>query len=426
MSPTLAVHARCRQWIEEGSFSELKDYFPQLLQHTIRKGKEQQQQLHEVDLQLQRRRQQLGPQQYQQLYPMWSQTIETNQVIVQKEICDWSYVATKLEFIYEDETIRNNSELVLESLHKWSELEEDLQRLRDELEQDLAAEEQQQQQEEQQRQQTEVRPPASVAVWKLLLLLLAVSGAVVAVCMAVQSARPGPGSPVVPAAVLPVVPVAAPPAVPVASKMEAQQVDIMVHELREQLRELREQLSEQRHESREQLRESREQLRELREELHESRKEARESREQLHESREQLSESRQHLQEARMYILQLQSGLSTAAAVPTAVQTTAPPVESVLSPLVAPVVGHPVVQGTVQGSCTAAARDTSAAAAADDGGSNMPSGRPDLLDSSDRPPIHRQQLRSRQQDVGPLGARGRPQPEARRAARPPALPPEFE
>ena len=82
-------------------------------------------------------------------------------------------------------------------------------------------------------------------MWMLLFLMLAVVGAVVAVLIAVQSARPGPGSPLV-----------AHPAMSVASKMKAQQVDTLVHELQEQLRE------------------SREQLREWREQLHEAQEQA--------------------------------------------------------------------------------------------------------------------------------------------------------
>merc|ERR1712082_585149 len=192
----------------------------------------------------------------------------------------------------------------------------------------------------------------------------------------------------------------------------------MVHELREQLHKSREQLSEQRRESREQLSE---QLRESREQL-------RESREQLHEAREQARMERKLL---------MMAVVGAVVAVLVAVRSAGPGPMSPGAPAAVPPIVEPeaalslapAAVPTIETSAAlpvAPAVTTSDDRAVDDGGSNMLSGLPDLLDSGDRPPIHRQQLRGRQQEIGPLRARGRPQPEARRAARQPALPPELE
>ena len=356
MSPTLAEHARCRQWIEEGSVSELRDYFPQFLQHHRRKIEKLQQQLQPLD-----------PQLLQQLDALLF------------------FCCTECRSKIGDSpgTSRansNNNYSVMVVPHYQMIQIQRMQYQR----------EQRQQQEEQQR-QAEVRSPVSpvspmfagesaelveVVIWpaespreapriapriapraaprKRQDSTSSTSIARKAVGL-VEASVEIPAAVVSPSIVEKVDPVPVQPA--------AQQVDILLLELREQLRE-----------SREEARESREQLCE--------------AREQLCEAREQLCESRQHLQEARMLILHLQSGTSTAAA-------------------------------------AAAALSAAAAAAADDGGSNAPSGLPDLLGGGDRPPIRRQRLKGRQQEICPLGARGRPPPEARRAARPPAKPPEL-
>ena len=106
--------------------------------------------------------------------------------------------------------------------------------------------------------------------------------------------------------------------------------------------------------------------------------------------------------------------LVAAVAVPAAASAAAPPDAPTAVLPVEPAATLPVVPAV----------STSDDRVVDVGGSNWFSGLPDLLCSGDRPPIRRQQLKGRQQEIGPLGARGRPQPEARRAARPPALPPE--
>ena len=135
-----------------------------------------------MDLQLQRLQQPLGLQQYQQRYQELLQTIETLQVTIQTWECpSWAW---SVESITDQECI-NASDWLLNGIDPWSKLEDDLHRLQQGLEQ-------RHQQEVQQSQTDERR-------WKLLLLLLAVAGAVVAVFMAVQSARPGPMSPVAPA-----------------------------------------------------------------------------------------------------------------------------------------------------------------------------------------------------------------------------------